>query len=254
MNENKKMRKALLIGVNYVRNERNRLHGCVNDVNSMREALARLKPGVEFRVLHDEGAEWPSRENVLRGFAWLVDGLAPGDAVLVHYSGHGGLTVDRSGDEATGYDSCIFPCTESGDVECITDDEIRAALAERVPARCRLTAIFDCCHSGTCLDLRYTLGGREALLILTENRRYRRTDGEVLFLSACADQQVAEESVAPTGAPVGALTTAFLAAVAGTVKLNRLVGAIRAQLRAAGFAQTPQVSCGRAVPFDAPVL
>ena len=254
------MRRALLIGVNYVRNERNRLYGCVNDVRSMREALARLKPGVEFRVLHDEGGEWPSRANVLRAFAWLVDGLAPGDAVLVHYSGHGGLTVDRSGDEVTGYDSCIFPCSESGEVECITDDEIRAALAERVPARCKLTAVFDCCHSGTCLDLRYTLGGRDALTILTENRRYRRTDGEVLFLSACSDQQVAEESVAPTGAgapkgaPVGALTTAFLAAVEGTVKLNRLVCAVRAQLRAAGFAQTPQVSCGRAVPFDAPVL
>ena len=254
------MRRALLIGVNYVRNEQNRLYGCVGDVRNMQQTLARIRPGVEFRVLHDEGdATWPSRANVLEGFQWLLAGLAPGDSVLVHYSGHGGLTVDRSGDEVTGYDSCIFPCSESGEVECITDDEIRAALAERVPARCKLTAVFDCCHSGTCLDLRYTLGGRDALTILTENRRYRRTDGEVLFLSACADQQVAEESVAPTGAgatgaPVGALTTAFLAAVEGTVKLNRLVCAVRAQLRAAGFAQTPQVSCGRAVPCDAPVL
>jgi uncharacterized caspase-like protein len=248
------MRRALLIGVNYVRNERNRLYGCVNDVRNMQQALAQAKPGVEFRVLHDEGATWPSRANVLEGFAWLLDGLAPGDAVLVHYSGHGGLTVDRSGDEATGYDSCIFPVSESGAVECITDDEIRALLAERVPARCKLTAVFDCCHSGTCLDLRYTLGGRDAAVVLTENRRYRRTDATVLFLSACADAQTAAEAVADSGAPTGALTTALLAALPAGAKLNRVLCAIRAQLKAAGYEQAPQVSCGRAVPFDTPLL
>lgn len=249
------MRRALLIGVNYVRNERNRLHGCVNDVLSMQQTLARIRPGVEFRVLHDEGsATWPSRANVLAGFEWLLEGLAPGDAVLVHYSGHGGLTVDRSGDERSGFDSCIFPIAESGEVECVTDDEIRALLAERVPPQCKLTAIFDCCHSGTCLDLRYTLGGKEAMIVLMENRRYRKTDAQVLFLSACSDAQVAEESVTPAGAPVGALTTALIAALEGSAKLNRILCAIRAALKTAGYQQTPQVSCGRAVPFDAALL
>ena len=239
-----------------MRNEQNRLYGCVNDALRMQETLARIRPGVEFRVLHDEGATWPSRANVLAGFQWLLDGLAPGDAVLVHYSGHGGLTVDRSGDESSGYDSCIFPIDESGAVECVTDDEIRALLAERVPAQCKLTAIFDCCHSGTCLDLRYTLGGKEAVIILMENRRYRKTDAQVLFLSACADAQVAEESVTPAGAPVGALTTALISALEGdrSTKLNRILCAIRTELKAAGYQQTPQVSCGRAVPFDTALL
>jgi hypothetical protein len=249
------MRRALLIGVNYVRNERNRLYGCVNDARRMQETLARIRPGVEFRLLHDEGdATWPSRANILAGFQWLLEGLKPGDAVLVHYSGHGGLTIDRSGDESSGYDSCIFPIDESGAVECVTDDEIRALLAERVPAQCKLTAIFDCCHSGTCLDLRYTLGGKEAMIVLMENRRYRKTDAQVLFLSACTDAQVAEESVAPSGAPVGALTTALIAALGTSTKLNRILCAIRSELKAAGYEQTPQVSCGRAVPFDTALL
>ena len=249
------MRRALLIGVNYVRNEQNRLYGCVGDVRNMQQTLARIRPGVEFRVLHDEGdATWPSRANVLEGFQWLLAGLAPGDSVLVHYSGHGGLTIDRSGDESSGYDSCIFPVAESGAIECVTDDEIRALLAERVPAQCKLTAIFDCCHSGTCLDLRYTLGGKEAVIILTENRRYRKTAAQVLFLGACTDEQVAEESVAPSGAPVGALTTALVSALEGSTKLNRVLLAIRAGLKGAGYQQTPQVSCGRAVPFDTALL
>jgi hypothetical protein len=247
------MRRALLIGVNYVRNEQNRLYGCVNDALRMQQTLARIRPGVECRVLHDEGGVWPSRENVLAGFQWLLEGLAPGDAVLVHYSGHGGRTVDRSGDESTGFDSCIYPIAESGAVECVADDEIRALLAERVPAQCKLTAVFDCCHSGTCLDLRYTLGGRESMIILTENRRYRKTDAQVLFLSACTDEQVAEESVA-SGAPVGALTTALIDALEGSAKLNRILCALRAALKGAGFKQTPQVSCGRAVAFDTPLL
>jgi hypothetical protein len=201
-----------------------------------------MLPGVDIRVLHDSGSEssesssGPSRRNIFLAFAWLLEGLVPGESVYVHYSGHGGVTVDLSGDERTGLDSsgldsCIFPISESGQIERIIDDELRSTLAARVPSRCKLTAVFDCCNSGTCLDLRYSLAGARALTIVTQNRAYRRTDGDVLFLSACTDAQMAAETVTAAGVPVGALTAAFLATIAGTPH-----------------------SCGRAAPFDITIL
>ncbi len=35
----------------------------------------------------------------------------------------------------------------------ITDDELFGLIVAPLPAGCRLTAIFDCCHSGSGLDL-----------------------------------------------------------------------------------------------------
>lgn len=40
---------------------------------------------------------------------WLVQGAKPNDALFFHYSGHGGQTKDKDGDEGDGYDEVIYP-------------------------------------------------------------------------------------------------------------------------------------------------
>jgi hypothetical protein len=249
------MRRALLIGINYTLDPRNRLYGCVNDVRNVERKLRATRQCAEYRVLQDQVAvasEWPSRKNILAALAWLVAGLVPGDRVFLHYSGHGGLTVDRSGDEATGLDSCVYPIDESGKVETIVDDELRVLLD--VPAGCTLTAVFDCCHSGSCLDLRYTLKGADAGVCLSEDKRQPKTRGQILMLSGCTDQQTAADTVDASGTPSGALTNALLAAMDRGVKLTRLLADVRDVLRKGGYAQTPQMSCGRAALFVEPFL
>ena len=69
-----------------------------------------------------------------------------------HYSGHGTQIKDVSGDEDDGFDESIIPIDDNP----ILDDELRKLLADKVPEGAKLTAIFDCCCSGTGLDLRYT--------------------------------------------------------------------------------------------------
>jgi hypothetical protein len=244
------MKRAVFIGINYTLSPPNRLAGCANDVRSM----AALFDSFETRTLSDDipGATWPSKRNILDALTWLVGSLRFADEAVLHYSGHGGLTVDVSGDEETGSDSCIYPISETGAVECITDDELRALIVPRVPRGAMCTVVFDCCHSGTCLDLRY--GYRpisDSELVVAESGRYPRGIGTVLFLSGCADNETAAESVAaqPQG-PLrvsGALTNALIAALATETKMKRVLWATRRNLRAGGFVQVPQLSSS--VPF-----
>ena len=85
---------------------------------------------------------------------WLVAGARPGDALFFHYSGHGGQARATEGDEADGYNETILPLDfqTAGQME---DDELHARLVRPLPMGCRLTALFDSCHSGTALDLPY---------------------------------------------------------------------------------------------------
>ena len=266
------MKRALIIGINYELDERNRLYGCVNDACNMEKRLRSMYPDAEYRILVDgangptgtnDTKSWPSRANILAGLAWLTSGLGAGgssDRVFLHYSGHGGLTVDRDIDEASGFDSCIFPISPQGQVEFIIDDELRRAISA-VPAGCTVTAVFDCCHSGTCLDLRYTIcpaGGASGAqdpkasgaVVVTEDKRHAKTAAQVFCISGCTDQQTAADTVDAAGIPSGALTNALLAALDKSTKITRLICAVREGLREAGYPQTAQMSCGRAAAFD----
>ena len=247
------MKRALLIGINYVRSPQNKLAGCANDV---RNVAAFIGPDVETRTLSDdiEGAIWPSRKNIVEALAWLVRDLRAGDTVYVHYSGHGGLTVDVSGDEESGQDSCIYPVTESGAIECITDDELSRRLVSRVPRGATCYCVLDCCHAGTCLDLKYGYKPISATeLVVSENARYARGNGTVVLLSGCTDNQTSSESWdATTMSPCGALTEALLFALnedrgPSGRKMKRVLWAVLERLKAEGHVQVPQLSCS--VPF-----
>src|SRR5271156_4659564 len=96
----------------------------------------------------------PTRANIIRACHWLVEGARPNDSLFLHFSGHGGQTEDLDGDEEDGLDETIYP-VDFKRAGMIVDDELHDILVKPLPAGCRLTAIFDCCHSGSVLDLPY---------------------------------------------------------------------------------------------------
>lgn len=96
----------------------------------------------------------PTRENILQAMQWLVRGAQPNDSLFFHYSGHGGQTKDLDGDEGDGYDEVIYPMDYEAKGH-IVDDLMHDILVKPLPAGCRLTAIFDSCHSGSAMDLPY---------------------------------------------------------------------------------------------------
>ena len=158
------MKRALLVGINYVFTP-NQLYGCINDITHVAAYLqtARGYSSNSCSVLSDAAPRKPTRANILAAFKELLQGARAGDELWFHYSGHGSLQRDTSGDEESGTDSCICP-VDYNQAGFITDDVIRTSLAARVPAGVRLYVVLDMCHSGTGCDLRYKFDDTSYLL------------------------------------------------------------------------------------------
>lgn len=150
-------KRAVLIGINYV-GQQGELSGCHNDVGNMRRYIEKVHGFTEERmtVLMDDGQhDEPTHANIMAAFRRLVQDTQEGDAVFVHYSGHGGKLKDDDGDEADGYDETLVPLDYQAAGQ-IRDDDIFSTLIGPMPRNVTMTCVMDCCHSGTVLDLPYS--------------------------------------------------------------------------------------------------
>ncbi|KAF9583008.1 Ca(2+)-dependent cysteine protease [Lunasporangiospora selenospora] len=151
-------KRALFIGINYF-GQNGELRGCINDVTNIKSFVTknfgfREEDTIALTDDQEDPSRTPTRANILSAMQWLVRDAQPNDSFFFHYSGHGGQTEDKDGDEDDGYDETIYPVDhESAGV--IIDDDMHSIMVHPLPAGCRLTAIMDCCHSGSALDLPY---------------------------------------------------------------------------------------------------
>lgn len=151
-------KRALLIGINYF-GQNGELRGCINDVQNVKGFLINhwgYKQD-DMVILTDDATNprmQPTTANIIQAMQWLVNNAKPNDALFFHYSGHGGQTKDTDGDEADGYDEVIYPVDFESSGH-IVDDLMHDIMVKPLPEGCRLTAIFDSCHSGSALDLPY---------------------------------------------------------------------------------------------------
>ncbi|CAM9230320.1 unnamed protein product [Choristocarpus tenellus] len=164
--------KALLIGINYI-GQQGELSGCHNDVAAMHEYIAENGyPSPEGEgvmiIMDDDIHTAPTRDNLIEGFRWLVADAAPGDSLFMHYSGHGGSQRDENGDEEDRMDETMVPVdyTEAGQIK---DDEILKELVMALPEGVQLTVLMDCSHSGSILDLPYSIKANEETLSAVES-------------------------------------------------------------------------------------
>ncbi|KAI0671650.1 caspase domain-containing protein, partial [Trametes maxima] len=154
-------KKALCIGINYF-GQSAELKGCINDARNVVQFLKGEFQLWGYReddivVLTDDATnprQVPTKDNILAAMQWLVRDAQPNDSLFFHYSGHGGQTKDLDGDEADGYDEVIYP-VDFQQAGHIVDDTMHDIMVKPLPPGCRLTAIFDSCHSGSVLDLPY---------------------------------------------------------------------------------------------------
>lgn len=262
--------RGLFIGINY-RGMRVQLGGCINDVTMLLGTLNAIHfPLQEACILVDDpnfkgcsGA--PTRENIITHMQWLVHDARPGDVFFFHYSGHGSQTEDRSGDEADGLDETLVPLDYQR-AGCIIDDDIYAIMIERLPPGARLTAVIDCCHSGTILDLPYEYAGfgQGQFRMLHQPPHPPHHAPDVVLFSGCADNQTSADVGNATsfgnanqhgkGTSGGAATNAFSHALTNTKGLSyvQLLEAMRAVLRERRYVQVPQMSSTKPIDLRTP--
>ncbi|VDB92381.1 unnamed protein product [Peniophora sp. CBMAI 1063] len=207
-------RKAVCIGVNYT-GTAEALEGCVNDAKNMYHFLTeRGYPKKDILYLVDTSNDprsRPTRENMLAAMRWLVKDAQQDDALFFHYSGHGGQVRDRDGDEADGMDEVIFP-VDYKTAGIIVDDLLHEILVKPLPPGCRLTALFDSCHSGSILDLPYLYhsnGRQKGSDVTAAFKKQRMTPADVITWSGSADSQTSADTV-QNGLAVGAMSHAFV--------------------------------------------
>ncbi|KIW10552.1 hypothetical protein PV08_11516 [Exophiala spinifera] len=150
-------RKALLIGINYF-GSGHQLQGCIDDVRNVQEFLVSRNYSTHPRdmvVLTDDsdprGPYFPTGHNILAAMRWLVS--EPGCLCFLHYSGHGGQVPDNGdGRSADGYDDTIVPVDFERNGQ-IPSGVLHRELVSRLADGCLLSILFDCCHSGSAVEL-----------------------------------------------------------------------------------------------------
>jgi uncharacterized caspase-like protein len=208
-------KKALCIGINY-RGQQNELRGCVSDAKKVSKFLITYwgyKPENVVLLTDDarDRKQIPTKKNMIEAMRWLVHGAKAHDALFFHYSGHGGQTKDLDGDEIDGLDEVIFPLDHAS-AGHIVDDDLHTILVKSLPQGCRLTGLFDSCHSGTALDLPYAYhsnGRLKGNQVAPSARIAKSTPADVISWCACSDDQTSAD-VTEHGESAGAMSYAFM--------------------------------------------
>jgi hypothetical protein len=245
-------RKALLVGINYVGMQAE-LSGCVGDVENMTRLLTETC-GWErscIKTLVDDQATY---DNILHEMKRLVAGARPGDSFFFQFSGHGVQEPDPHGYEEDGMNETIVPIDfQTHMPSFLTDDTILETLVVPLPENCRLTAVMDCCHSGTGMDLPFVLCGDK----WTPDVNPYFTSGDVVLFSGCQDDQESADfkSMKVKGRvrhAGGAMTTALtetLREFAGkTLSYSQLMQETKREMKLQKFTQKPNLTASQA--FD----
>lgn len=232
---NFKNKKALLIGINYIGTD-HELNGCIDDTERMKTFLE-TKGFNNFDIMTDLTNINPTRINILNKIKNLIHNSVEGDLLFIYFSGHGSYTYDLNGDEEDGNDEVII----SSDLKYVVDDEIKDILNKFSKKNVSIIGMFDSCHSGTMMDLKYHYDYLND--DYSENVMNQKCLGNVLMIGGCMDDQTSLE-VTINGTPQGVLTSTFINIINAKNNLSwkELMHDINESIKSNHFLQIPQIS------------
>ena len=241
--------KALIIGINYL-NTQNELYGCINDANNLQNYLINKYnfSTNNLCLLTDNTIIKPTKQNILKKYKDLLINAKPGEKLFFTYSGHGSFKTDINNDEIDKKDELLITI----DSQAISDDELKTIIDENLPDDVTLFVIFDCCHSGTLMDLKYNyLSGNEDLVI---NEKISETKSNVFLISGCFDEQTSADAYIDNKF-LGALTWSLLKTINENTNLTwkDLLINMRTLLKPR-YSQIPQLSSGKLIDINGLLL
>jgi hypothetical protein len=232
---------ALLIGSNYP-NTNYQLSGCVNDINFLKDKLSNTYGYNNFNILTDIASVKPTRDNILNNFTSFLSSSKAGDFLFFGFSGHGSKVRDTNGDEIDKTDETIVGC----DLQNVTDDELKKIITDNIKPNVTLFCVFDSCHSGTVLDLKYQYLDSLNYNSFSENNTNLETNGNVIMISGCMDSQTSSDA-SIEGFSRGAMLWSFLDTINKNPSISYvdLLTTMRETLKKSGFSQIPQLSSAK---------
>lgn len=250
-----KLKKALLIGINYTGTD-SALNGCINDTLNLKSFLLANNyfKEADLTFLTDNTPIKPTKQNIWAELNKLVKFAKtyPTQTVelFVSYSGHGTNVKSKDAAEIDGMDECLCPI-DFLTAGLITDNELRSNFVDKLGPNVRLVFLGDNCMSGTLLDLRYNY----RIDFLNRVTKDIRTDTkcDVIYISGCRDEQTSADAFIG-GKACGAMTYAFINSYKDEISTKALITAMRAYLKTNGYTQVPQVSSGKLLDVKGPFL
>jgi len=234
------MKYALLIGINYIGTD-SELNGCINDILNMKQVLTTtygfLEENCVMLIENDERYLPPTKENILNELNKIATNTAI-RKLWVHYSGHGSYVADLNGDEKDKRDECICPL-DYDTAGFIIDDDL--SLIFKSYKNMDIIVIFDCCHSGTALDLPVLY---DIITKKTQKQNNNTFPSNIIFISGCKDTQTSADAFI-NSSPQGAMTASLLTTLRFynfRISLVSLVKNMRKYLVNNNFDQVPQLS------------
>lgn len=247
----KKNYNAVMVGINYLNNNYNisQLNGCIDDIDRLKNAFEENK-NINFNnltLLNDKSEKKPTKYHILNELKNLLVYSKKNDTLIFAYSGHGHYVYDSSNDEQDNKDEVLV----SIDGKFVKDDEIRDIIKNYLKNDVTLFVIFDCCHSGTLMDLKYKYLSKNNYDEIIINENYEDTKGNVYFISGCRDDQYSYESYLD-GEQQGALTWSFIDCLESKEKITwkNLILSMREKIKEKNFNQIPQFSCGKKIDIN----
>lgn len=228
---------GLLVGCNY-KNTNMELKGCINDVDTMFHYLFRKLDYDYLLTLTDDTVILPTKKNILEQLQIMSSRLESGDFLFFHCSGHGTQILDRNKEEMDGKDEVFIGLDGLG----ITDDEF-ASIFSSIQCKATIFIVMDCCHSGTIIDLPYSLLEPNGKIIKNNSKKFH---SNIVMISGCRDPNVSYDTLIHNKYQ-GALTFSLNTALQNfkstePIPLRKLLEIIHRLLKEKNYPQLPQLS------------
>jgi hypothetical protein len=205
----------------------------------------------DFKILTDLTDSKPTKVNILNELKNLIVNAKAGDVLFFYYSGHGSYTYDMNKDEIDGKDEMLV----SSDLQPVLDDELKTILQNHLSREITIIGLFDSCHSGTILDLKYNYLDSNNYDKYSENYKVTECNGNVIMISGCMDSQTSMEAFI-NNKTQGALTWSFIDCINKTPNCSwrELLKTMRDLLKSNEFSQIPQLSTDSFYDIDSKVF
>eukprot|EP01004_Peranema_trichophorum_P005171 NODE_4041_length_1239_cov_457.265233_g3550_i0.p1 GENE.NODE_4041_length_1239_cov_457.265233_g3550_i0~~NODE_4041_length_1239_cov_457.265233_g3550_i0.p1 ORF type:complete len:354 (+),score=58.48 NODE_4041_length_1239_cov_457.265233_g3550_i0:85-1146(+) len=208
-------RKAVIISINP-----ERFPKAINPIPLYQWLQSKGYPKSQIVIMTNTTNRKPTKENVLQAIDWLATGTRPGDSLFFGFLGRGVTGIrDRNHDESDGYDEGL----QTIDGRIILDDLLHRDLVASLPVNSQLTAILDCYHSPSDLDLPYLYNHHTGLL---DHGTIGEPRANVICFSSASD--------ADKNGIGGILTDAFLQVASTPSTLGNVISLVADTVHRAG--------------------